>query len=276
MGNVCGCVRAQKEEYYIDPAKAPFSPGKNSSGRRFFRRRKSDKRKESENCDGATVTEAENNRDGYSPEDFFLGVSTKTSPVAQRSSKYVCNIPSADADCLAALPLESYSSGNVEPTAQRELCLENISFAVNRNLSFPNIPNTLTFLPNTDACYEKTASGLSSVDCIIAQETTSTNSCCDRNGESDVNRQEEMKSSDCLVYARYYSAAELDRPSYVSTLPSISRDDLLSSSCPALQVNMTDLNKYYYLCLFSCDSDICEHLQKMSNRIQNILMYVQC
>ncbi|XP_039595063.1 dystonin isoform X13 [Polypterus senegalus] len=40
MGNVCGCVRSTKEEYYKDPAKAPISHGKYSRSRRYFRRRK--------------------------------------------------------------------------------------------------------------------------------------------------------------------------------------------------------------------------------------------
>lgn len=38
MGNVCGCVRAEKEEYYVDPAKIPLSPEKYSPGRKYFRR----------------------------------------------------------------------------------------------------------------------------------------------------------------------------------------------------------------------------------------------
>lgn len=39
MGNVCGCVRAEKEEQYVDPAKTPLSPEKHSPGRRYFRRK---------------------------------------------------------------------------------------------------------------------------------------------------------------------------------------------------------------------------------------------
>ncbi|XP_071892446.1 dystonin isoform X29 [Anas platyrhynchos] len=39
MGNVCGCVRAEKEEQYLDPAKAPLSPAKHSPGRKYFRRK---------------------------------------------------------------------------------------------------------------------------------------------------------------------------------------------------------------------------------------------
>ncbi|KAM5163309.1 dystonin isoform 1-T1 [Mantella aurantiaca] len=237
MGNVCGCVRAEKEEYYIDPTKAPFSPGKNSSGRRFFKRKKSDKRKEAENCDGATEAAAESNGDGYVPEDFFLWVSTRKSPVAQRSPKCVSSVQSADADSPPPLHLESYISGSADHTAGQQLGLENISFAVNRNLSFPDIPNKLTFLPNADACYEKKASSLSFIDCKIAQGTTNTNNCEDID-ESDVDRQEKVESSDCLVYARYYSAAEVDRPSYVPTLTQVSRDNMLSSSCPAaLQIS---------------------------------------
>ncbi|XP_032503697.1 dystonin isoform X6 [Phocoena sinus] len=39
MGNVCGCVRAEKEEQYLDPAKTPLSLEKYSAGRRkYFRR----------------------------------------------------------------------------------------------------------------------------------------------------------------------------------------------------------------------------------------------
>ncbi|XP_013361274.1 PREDICTED: dystonin isoform X2 [Chinchilla lanigera] len=37
MGNVCGCVRAEKEEQYLDPAKTPLSPDKHSPGRKYFR-----------------------------------------------------------------------------------------------------------------------------------------------------------------------------------------------------------------------------------------------
>ncbi|XP_053459738.1 dystonin isoform X20 [Nycticebus coucang] len=39
MGNVCGCVRAEKEEQYLDPAKTPWSPEKYSPGRKYFRRK---------------------------------------------------------------------------------------------------------------------------------------------------------------------------------------------------------------------------------------------
>lgn len=39
MGNVCGCVRAEKEEQCLDPAKAPLNPPKHSPGRRYFRRK---------------------------------------------------------------------------------------------------------------------------------------------------------------------------------------------------------------------------------------------
>lgn len=39
MGNVCGCVRAEKEEQYVDPTKTPLSPEKYSPGRRYFRRK---------------------------------------------------------------------------------------------------------------------------------------------------------------------------------------------------------------------------------------------
>nr|XP_045012114.1 dystonin isoform X2 [Jaculus jaculus] len=39
MGNVCGCVRAEKEDRYVDPAKTPLSPGNYSPGRKYFRRK---------------------------------------------------------------------------------------------------------------------------------------------------------------------------------------------------------------------------------------------
>ncbi|XP_033073407.1 dystonin isoform X14 [Trachypithecus francoisi] len=39
MGNVCGCVRAEKEEQYVDPAKTPLNPEKYSPGRKYFRRK---------------------------------------------------------------------------------------------------------------------------------------------------------------------------------------------------------------------------------------------
>lgn len=243
MGNVCGCVRAQKEEYYIDPAKAPFSPGKNSSGRRFFRRRKSDKRKEAENCDGAAAIQAasQSNEDGYISEDFFLGVTTKTSPVVQPSPKYVCSIRPTATDSLAQHCLNSSTVG-------QEVCLENIHFVVKRNLSFPNIPNKSTFLTNADACYEKKTHSLSAIDCLVSQEMTRTNS--DDNGD----REEERKSSDCLVYASYYHAAKVDRPSYVPTLTQVSREDMLSTSSPAVvQVNMTGLKKKNFVFFFTWD-----------------------
>lgn len=48
MGNVCGCVRADKEEQCLDPAKAPLSPAKHSPERRYFKRKSRRKRKEDE------------------------------------------------------------------------------------------------------------------------------------------------------------------------------------------------------------------------------------
>ncbi|XP_054886085.1 dystonin isoform X3 [Poeciliopsis prolifica] len=41
MGNICGCVRGSKEECYVDPKKAPLSPGsKEFRGRQYFQRKK--------------------------------------------------------------------------------------------------------------------------------------------------------------------------------------------------------------------------------------------
>lgn len=41
MGNVCGCVREQKEECYVDPKKAPLRLElKEVKGRRYFQRKK--------------------------------------------------------------------------------------------------------------------------------------------------------------------------------------------------------------------------------------------
>ncbi|XP_068926769.1 dystonin isoform X18 [Petaurus breviceps papuanus] len=39
MGNICGCVRAEKEEQYLNPARAPLNPEKYSPGRKYFRRK---------------------------------------------------------------------------------------------------------------------------------------------------------------------------------------------------------------------------------------------
>lgn len=38
MGNLCGCVRTDKEEKSLDPARAPLRPPKRSPGRRFLAR----------------------------------------------------------------------------------------------------------------------------------------------------------------------------------------------------------------------------------------------
>lgn len=42
MGNMCGCVRGPKEECYVDPNKAPLTPGSKElrGGRRYFQRKK--------------------------------------------------------------------------------------------------------------------------------------------------------------------------------------------------------------------------------------------
>ncbi|KAM7385708.1 hypothetical protein PAMP_001770 [Pampus punctatissimus] len=41
MGNICGRVQDPKEEYYVDPKKAPLSPeSKEFKGRRYFQRKK--------------------------------------------------------------------------------------------------------------------------------------------------------------------------------------------------------------------------------------------
>lgn len=41
MGNTCGCVRGPKEEYYVDPKKAPLRPeSKDVKGRRYFQKKK--------------------------------------------------------------------------------------------------------------------------------------------------------------------------------------------------------------------------------------------
>lgn len=61
MGNVCGCVRAEKEEQYLDPAKAPLSPEKHSPGRKYFRRKRRKKSTE-ERSDSVHVKENEEKR----------------------------------------------------------------------------------------------------------------------------------------------------------------------------------------------------------------------
>ncbi|XP_061479004.1 dystonin isoform X21 [Rhineura floridana] len=48
MGNVCGCVRADKEEQCLDPARAPLSPAKHFPGRKYFRRKSRRKQTEDE------------------------------------------------------------------------------------------------------------------------------------------------------------------------------------------------------------------------------------
>uniref|UniRef100_A0A8C3KW09 Dystonin n=1 Tax=Chrysolophus pictus TaxID=9089 RepID=A0A8C3KW09_CHRPC len=58
MGNVCGCVRAEKEEQCLDPAKAPLSPAKHSPGRKYFRR-KSRKKSADERPDSLPAKENE-------------------------------------------------------------------------------------------------------------------------------------------------------------------------------------------------------------------------
>ncbi|XP_026701346.1 dystonin isoform X3 [Athene cunicularia] len=60
MGNVCGCVRAEKEEQCLDPAKAPLSPAKHSPGRKYFRRKRRKKSTE-EGTDSVQVKENEEN-----------------------------------------------------------------------------------------------------------------------------------------------------------------------------------------------------------------------
>lgn len=59
MGNVCGCVRAEKEEQYLDPAKTPWSPEKYSPGRKYFRRKPIKKI-----ADGAEPVEPKNEHEG--------------------------------------------------------------------------------------------------------------------------------------------------------------------------------------------------------------------
>lgn len=61
MGNVCGCVRAEKEEQCLDPAKAPLSPGKHSPGRKYFRRKRRKKSTE-EGSDSVYIKENEEKR----------------------------------------------------------------------------------------------------------------------------------------------------------------------------------------------------------------------
>lgn len=48
MGNICGCVRADKDEQCLDPARAPLSPAKHSPGRKYFRRKSRRKQAEDE------------------------------------------------------------------------------------------------------------------------------------------------------------------------------------------------------------------------------------
>nr|XP_014346487.1 PREDICTED: uncharacterized protein LOC106704297 [Latimeria chalumnae] len=56
MGNVCGCVRGQKEECSIDPAKAPLSHEKHSRGRKYFQRKK--RKKSTTSADAALMKQS--------------------------------------------------------------------------------------------------------------------------------------------------------------------------------------------------------------------------
>lgn len=77
MGNMCGCVRGTKEECYVDPNKAPLTPGPKEGhvGHRYFQRRK--KRKSGEFHPGDSLR----SRGGYSLQDESLAVSSAEAPV---------------------------------------------------------------------------------------------------------------------------------------------------------------------------------------------------
>lgn len=250
MGNVCGCVRAEKEEYYFDPAKAPFTPAKNSSGRKFFRRRKSDKRKEAETCDGAGATDtvAAQKADGYNPEDFFVAVSctpSKSPTDGQTCPKHGSSIRSSVKDNPVPFPWESYNP-NTKPRAQKEVVsLEN--FTANRQLSFPNIPYKLAFLPYVDAGCKRKASSLSSIDVLSAQWTSHINCFSEERCKSDVKGVRKVKSSGCVVHARYFTAGEIARASYTASLPRVPKEEQVHC-IPSLASQVTS----GYSCATSC------------------------
>ncbi|XP_073445233.1 uncharacterized protein [Dendrobates tinctorius] len=247
MGNVCGCVRAEKEECYIDPAKAPFTPAKNSSGRKFFKRRKSDKRKEPETCDGAEATNdvVEKTEDGCNPEDLVVsGAYPRGTSDGQRSPEHGSSSRSSAEDSAVIFHCDRHT----KPTAQKAVIpLDN--FAVTRQLSFPNIPNKLTFLPYADVCPQRKASSLSSIDRVTAQWKTRTSCFFEERSKSDVEGVTKVKSSDCVVYARYFTAGEIARPSYAISPSHVPKDEQVHCApSPACQVTRTSANNLLLLC----------------------------
>ncbi|MEE6476577.1 hypothetical protein FKM82_011128 [Ascaphus truei] len=241
MGNVCGCVRAQKEEYNLDPAKAPLSPAKHSPSRTFFKRKKSDKRKDRQNEEDIKPTEAAAKNTGASQvsEDFFLSVSTHISSNYDRpqSSKNGSSIDSQNVE--NPVPFHS-DSGNTEANAQLENSLGNSSFlclAKDGELSSHTIPNISTFLNNTNAFSTNKASSLSSIDHILGRWTANENSAAKDLCKSDANRQKKGKSDGSLHYVTSYTVCDKECPSYMAALP----NGIFSSSTPE-RIKISDIH----------------------------------
>ncbi|VTJ59257.1 Hypothetical predicted protein [Marmota monax] len=189
MGNVCGCVRAEKEEQYFDPAKTPLSPEKYPPGRKYFRRKLSQKavgnpelveqksRNEGKKCDIqfsrkqptllSRGLEPEGSvPSGPAPEDCVQrektevatdGVKQKLLLRAVSSVSYQVNTsPAKDSEikaCLSALDEELSENDSTPYYAKRKKHLDDVN------------TREITFQRKTDVFPFRKAASLSSIHC---------------------------------------------------------------------------------------------------------------
>ncbi|XP_072498623.1 dystonin isoform X19 [Notamacropus eugenii] len=109
MGNICGCVRAEKEEQCLNPARAPLNPEKYSPGRKYFRRKP--KKRIVEETDSGQVHE----NDGRKQRDIYISEKEENFPSGLVLEKPSVPKVTLDGDILRPTPEVSVDSMKQKP-----------------------------------------------------------------------------------------------------------------------------------------------------------------
>lgn len=174
MGNVCGCVRAEKEEQYLDPAKTPLSLEKYSAGRRKYFRREPTKKTVGDTKSGEPNHENEGKRSS------ILVSREQAAPWSKGLVQEGCTSPSLTLE--AGVQHETVSSrchpGSPSPPQHQKTEVkvseleERISekdstpYCAKRKDHFDDVnPREITFQRRTDSFSFQKAASLNSIHC---------------------------------------------------------------------------------------------------------------
>lgn len=206
MGNVCGCVRADKEDQCLDPAKAPLSPAKHSPGRKYFRKKSRKKQNEDERG-----PEKINKNEGYSQvqtRNFKERAAhsrelTLSKSVIQKTVTDRTDLPVSTEVAIDLVKVKWLSEASCDSFTRNDVCSnkgkltkfteleKNVkkgsSGTQEQEYSYDGIPRELVFQKNDGLHYEKESSSNSVLHKHCAENTL--------NGAGSTNANQEQKNS---------------------------------------------------------------------------------